>query len=96
METYFDSRIDLLQRNLSKRTDKLKMKAETAFNDLKAKSASPEALTENLDKELQKLKLKVRSVYNPSYICLTIKHLRLCSLIRVWRLWQLHGSLRRL
>lgn len=61
METYFDSRIDLLQRNLSKRTDKLKMKAETAFNDLKAKSASPEALTENLDKELQKLKLKLNS-----------------------------------
>jgi hypothetical protein len=60
METFFDSRIDLLQRNLSKRTDKLKLRAELKFNDiLKSKPPSPEALSENFEKEMQKLRLKV-------------------------------------
>ncbi|KAI0039118.1 hypothetical protein FA95DRAFT_1567340 [Auriscalpium vulgare] len=60
LETYWDSRLDLLQRNLSKRTDKLKMRAEVAFSDIiKAKPPSPEALTENFDREVQKLRLKV-------------------------------------
>ncbi|THH20281.1 hypothetical protein EW146_g1039 [Bondarzewia mesenterica] len=59
LETYFDARIDLIQRNLTKQTDKLKLKAELAFNDLKAKSTSPDVLlAQNLDKELQKLRLK--------------------------------------
>ena len=62
METYFDSRLDLLQRNLAKQGDKLKMKADQAFQDIvkrrQMKSPSGENLA-NLDRELQKFKLKV-------------------------------------
>ncbi|KAI0058314.1 hypothetical protein BV25DRAFT_1872036 [Artomyces pyxidatus] len=62
METYWDSRIDLLQRNISKRTDKLKLRAELALNDIfKGKPPSPEALSENFDREVQKLRLRVTS-----------------------------------
>ncbi|KAI0092436.1 hypothetical protein BDY19DRAFT_983147 [Irpex rosettiformis] len=63
METYFDSRIDLLQRSLVKHSDKLKMKADQAFQDMikrrQVKSPSGENLTENIDRELQKFRLKV-------------------------------------
>ncbi|THH09744.1 hypothetical protein EW146_g8595 [Bondarzewia mesenterica] len=52
----FERFIDLIQRNLSKQTDKLKLKAELVFNDLKAKSTSPDVLlAQSLDKELEKL-----------------------------------------
>lgn len=67
METYFDSRIDLLQRNLAKQSDKLKMKADRAFQDLlkkdiikQMKSPSGEVLTDNLEREMAKFKLRVR------------------------------------
>ncbi|KAI0698601.1 hypothetical protein BC835DRAFT_1333991 [Cytidiella melzeri] len=63
METYFDSRIDLLQRSLAKHSDKIKMKADQAFQDMlkrgPIRSPSGEILTENLDREMQKFKLKI-------------------------------------
>lgn len=66
METFFDSRLDLLQRNLAKHSDRLKMKADQALQEmfkkdrLKVRSPSGEVLTDNLDRELRKFKLKVR------------------------------------
>ena len=67
METYFDSRLDLLQRNLAKQSDRLKMKADQAFQDLlkqnilkQVKSPSGEVIADNLDREMQKFKLKAR------------------------------------
>jgi ribosome-associated translation inhibitor RaiA len=66
METYFDSRIDLLQRSLAKHSDKLKMKADQAFHDMlkrrQIRSPSTDNLAENLDREMQKFKMKVRPV----------------------------------
>lgn len=60
METYWDARLDLLQRNISKRKDKLKMRAEVALNEIfKGKPPSPDALAENFEREVVKLKLKV-------------------------------------
>ncbi|KAI0037042.1 hypothetical protein K488DRAFT_39765 [Vararia minispora EC-137] len=67
LETFFDARIDLLQRDIAKRTDqlkvhtdKLKMRAESALNDMfKGKPPSPEALSENFDREVAKLRLKL-------------------------------------
>lgn len=69
METYFDSRLDLLQRNLAKQSDRLKMKADQALQDLlkqnknilkQVKSPSGEVIADNLDREMQKFKLKAR------------------------------------
>jgi hypothetical protein len=66
METYFDSRLDLLQRNLAKQSDRLKMKADMALQGFRKdilkqmKSQSGEPITDNLEKELQKFKLKAR------------------------------------
>lgn len=67
METYFDSRLDLLQRNLAKHSDRLKIKADKAFQEMfkkdfvnKLKSPSGEILADNLEREMQKFKLKVR------------------------------------
>ncbi|KAI0252850.1 hypothetical protein BJV78DRAFT_273058 [Lactifluus subvellereus] len=52
--------MDLLQRNISKRKDKLKMRAELALNEIfKGKPPSPDALAENFEREVAKLKLKV-------------------------------------
>lgn len=60
LETYWDARLDLLQRNISKRKDKLKMRAEVALNKIfKEKPPSPDALAENFEREVVKLKLKV-------------------------------------
>jgi hypothetical protein len=65
METYFDSHIDLLQRTLTKHSDRLKLKAEVALNDvLKMKPPSGDDLAENFDREVQKFKLKVRVAYS--------------------------------
>jgi hypothetical protein len=60
METYFDSRIDLLQRKLQKHSDRLKLKAEETFKirDLSGEVLS-EKLTENIDREVKNFKLKV-------------------------------------
>lgn len=66
METYFDSRLDLLQRSLAKHSDRLKVKADLAFQEVfkkerlkQMRSPSGEVLTDNLDREMQKFKLKV-------------------------------------
>ena len=63
VETFFDARIDLIQRALTKHSDRLKVKAEEAMN--KMKSPSGEDLAENLDREMQKFKLKVCCVNHP-------------------------------
>ncbi|KAI0347433.1 hypothetical protein BDW22DRAFT_1351871 [Trametopsis cervina] len=63
METYFDSRLDLIQRSFAKHSDKLKIKADQAFQDMikrrQIRSPSGENITENLEREMQKFKLKV-------------------------------------
>ncbi len=52
--------MDLLQRNISRRKDRLKMRAELALNEIfKGKPPSPEALAENFEREVARLKLKV-------------------------------------
>lgn len=63
METYWDSRIDLLQRKLSQRTDKLKSRAEVLgdyFTTIKTPKA--DVARENIDREIKKLQLKVGSL----------------------------------
>ena len=61
METYFDSHLDLLQRRLSKQSDKLKMRAEETFNDVFKKDLFKiKAPSGDLEREMQKFKLKVR------------------------------------
>lgn len=66
METYFDSHIDLLQRNLQKHSDRLKSKADQAFKIDSFKIRTPsgdllskEVLSENFDREVKNFKLKV-------------------------------------
>ncbi|KAI9513475.1 hypothetical protein F5148DRAFT_1273104 [Russula earlei] len=60
LETYWDARLDLLQRNISRRKDRLKMRAELALNEIfKGKPPSSDALAENFEREVAKLKLKV-------------------------------------
>ncbi len=69
METYFDSHLDLLQRNLAKTSDRLKLRAEATLNDLKKKDVLkdgplklvPAATNIQLERELQRYKLKVRT-----------------------------------
>ncbi|KAG1773853.1 hypothetical protein EDD22DRAFT_3509 [Suillus occidentalis] len=56
METFFDSRLDLLQRQIQKHSDKLKSKAEEA---LKKRVQSGDLLAENFDREVKNFKLKV-------------------------------------
>ncbi|KIK99702.1 hypothetical protein PAXRUDRAFT_465508 [Paxillus rubicundulus Ve08.2h10] len=58
METYFDSHLDLLQRQIQKHSDKLKMKAEVA---LKRRTQSSDNIAENFDREIRNFKLKVSS-----------------------------------
>ncbi|EPT02820.1 hypothetical protein FOMPIDRAFT_1117718 [Fomitopsis schrenkii] len=63
METYFDSRIDLIQRQLAKRSEKLKMRAEETINDVFKKDLFKRRpsmhTTQQLDIEMQKFKAKV-------------------------------------
>ncbi|KAI0723006.1 hypothetical protein C8Q76DRAFT_721222 [Earliella scabrosa] len=66
METYFDSHLDLLQRNLAKTSDRLKMRAEAKLNDIKKDVLKdgplklvPTATNIQLERELQRYKLKV-------------------------------------
>ncbi|KAG2159031.1 uncharacterized protein EDB93DRAFT_439518 [Suillus bovinus] len=56
METFFDSRLDLLQRRIQKHSDRLKSKAEEAF---KKRVQSSDVLAENFDREVKNFKLKV-------------------------------------
>ncbi|KAF9246898.1 hypothetical protein BU15DRAFT_38475 [Melanogaster broomeanus] len=55
METYFDSHLDLLQRQIQKHSDRLKMKAEVALK----KRAPSGDIAENFDREIKNFKLKV-------------------------------------
>ncbi|KAG1866918.1 hypothetical protein F4604DRAFT_1585225 [Suillus subluteus] len=56
METFFDSRLDLLQRQIQKHSDRLKLKAEEA---LKKHVQSGDLLVENFDCEVKNFKLKL-------------------------------------
>ncbi|KAF8644645.1 hypothetical protein AX16_008357 [Volvariella volvacea WC 439] len=56
VETYFDSHVDLLQRQLQKHGDRLKMKAEETF---KIKDLSGDALAENFEREFKAFKVKL-------------------------------------
>jgi hypothetical protein len=59
IETYFDSRLDLLERRLKKHGDKLKTRAEEALK--RTKSPMGEfRYSVDLEKEMQKFKFKVR------------------------------------
>ena len=60
METFFDARIDLIQRTLTKHSDRLKVRAEEAMSKMKAPAG--EELAENLDREMQKFKFNVRII----------------------------------
>ncbi|KAH9850061.1 hypothetical protein C2E23DRAFT_870278 [Lenzites betulinus] len=65
METYFDSHLDLLQRNLAKTSDRLKMRAEETLNDIKKDVLKDTVFKRlpsssvQLERELQRYKLKV-------------------------------------
>jgi len=89
VETYFDSRVDLLQRKLQKHSDRLKMKAEETFKikDLKIKDLSGDLLTENLEKEVKAFKLKVRIYAAPVLQWLTVAQIstRMTSLAASWQ-----------
>ncbi|KZT27057.1 hypothetical protein NEOLEDRAFT_1089923 [Neolentinus lepideus HHB14362 ss-1] len=63
LETYFDSRIDLLQRSLAKQTDKLKLRAEEALRigDFKIRTPSGDALSKDFEREVGKFRLKVQT-----------------------------------
>lgn len=61
LETYFDSRLDLLQRNLAKHSDRLKMRAEGTLQEVMKKDLFKIVPTKSnhLEREVQKFKLKV-------------------------------------
>ncbi|KAJ7477100.1 hypothetical protein B0H11DRAFT_1726499 [Mycena galericulata] len=56
VETYFDSHVDLLQRQLQKHSDRLKMRAEETF---KIRDISGDVLAENFERELKGFKLRI-------------------------------------
>ncbi|OBZ76967.1 hypothetical protein A0H81_03679 [Grifola frondosa] len=66
METYFDSRLDLLQRSLAKHSDRLKLRAEETLNEVLKKDVFKEGVfkivptsSNQIEKEMQRFKLKV-------------------------------------
>jgi len=63
LETFFDSRLDLIQRQLAKRSEKLKMRAEGTINDVFKKDLFKRRgsmhTTQQLDLEMQKFKAKI-------------------------------------
>ena len=65
METYFDSHLDLLQRNLAKTSDRLKLRAEETLQDLKKDVLKDGVLrimpssNIQLEREVQRYKIKV-------------------------------------
>ncbi|TFK74459.1 hypothetical protein BDN72DRAFT_789284 [Pluteus cervinus] len=71
VETYFDSRVDLIQRKLQKHSDRLKVKAESKLKDLKIKDLAGDALAENIEREFKGFKLKLET--------------RMTSLSRSWQ-----------
>ena len=63
------------------RTDKLKKRAESAFDDFRKgqmKTPTPEMLSENFDKEVQRLRVKVRASWRG--VCLMFRVLMLSCL----------------
>lgn len=80
METYFDSRLDLFQRQLAKRSEKLKMRAEETINDVFKKDLFKRRAsvhtTQQFDMEMQKFKAKVSS---PSPYTSTSSSASLCK-----------------
>ncbi|KAF7330754.1 Integral to membrane protein [Mycena venus] len=58
VETYFDARVDLLQRKLQKHSDRLKMRAEETF---KIRDLSGDLLAENFEREFKSFRLRVSS-----------------------------------
>jgi hypothetical protein len=59
--------MDLLQRNISRRKEKLKMRAEVALNEIfKGKPPSSDVLAENFEREVVKLRLKVCHIEDES------------------------------
>ncbi|KAI0311146.1 hypothetical protein OF83DRAFT_1177858 [Amylostereum chailletii] len=71
MESYFDSRIDLLQRKIQKGADGVHLKRALGGILKRGRSSSPEVLSEHFEKELQRLRLKVK--------------VRMMSLSTAWR-----------
>lgn len=66
LETYFDSRLDLLQRRLAKQSERLKLRAEETLNemfkkDLFRRKPSTSATNQQLERDMQKFKVKVSS-----------------------------------
>jgi hypothetical protein len=81
--------MDLLQRNISKRKDKLKMRAELALNEIfKGKPPGPDVLAENFEREVNKLRLKVCSTMVYCCQCLSLNRSR-----RAWHHSVQHGNL---
>ena len=61
IETFFDSRMDLLERQLKKHSERLKTRAEEAF---KLKTPSGDIFAaKDLEREVQKFKLKVCIIF---------------------------------
>ncbi len=67
METYFDSHLDLLQRHLTKTSDRLKLRAEETLQDIK-KDVLKDGVFRimpssniQLEREVQRYKIKVRT-----------------------------------
>ena len=63
VETFFDARIDLFERQLKKQRERIQTRATLLARENREKLKTT---TEEYDRELQKFKLKVSS----SYICL--------------------------
>ena len=80
--------MDLLQRNISKRKDKLKMRAELALNEIfKGKPPSPDILAENFEREVVKLRLKVCYLADESSLVAKLLQVstRMTSLAAAWQ-----------
>ncbi|KZT12897.1 uncharacterized protein LAESUDRAFT_638692 [Laetiporus sulphureus 93-53] len=65
LETYFDSRIDLLQRRLAKKSEKFKMRAEETLNEMFKRDLFKRkpsiGTSQQFEREMQKFKFKVSS-----------------------------------
>ncbi|PCH41341.1 hypothetical protein WOLCODRAFT_137340 [Wolfiporia cocos MD-104 SS10] len=65
LETYWDSRVDLLQRRLSKQSERLKIKAEETLNEMFKKDLFKRrpsiSTSQQFEREMQKFKVKVSS-----------------------------------
>jgi hypothetical protein len=84
--------MDLLQRNISKRKNRLKMRAEVALNEIfKGKPPSPDVLAENFEREVAKLKMKVCDIQGePSTVRQAVRRSQ-----RAWHRWVRRGNLRK-